>query len=460
MPDLDYIFHPRSIAIVGASPNPTSAAYYFYLKPLILSGYEGPIYPIHPTATELSGLTAYRSILDVPGTVDHVVCVIKAALAPQLIRDCATKGAKTIHLFTAGFSETGDDGDRRLEAEIARIARESGIRLIGPNGMGIYCPSSRIAYDPAMPLSSGGAGLLAQSGGNSVEIIVLGKQRGLYFSKGISFGNACDVNEVELLEYFADDPETRVILGYIEGTRHGKRFAQALRRATEAKPVVILKGGRTAEGNRAVSSHTGALAGNGAVWSTLFRQLGVVPVDEMEELIDMALLFVNWEPPRGRRTGLVGNGGGCAVLSTDTCARRGLTVPVLSDSVMRRLRELVPKEDDPGTSVHNPVDISRFGMNPQVFGPCIETVAASTDVDLLVMYTNALAIQESEFLIETKAKLDKPLAVVLRSDSSDTALQAHQMQEAWGRAGIPVFPTFDRAARAIDRYMRYYERTR
>jgi len=238
VPDLEYIFHPKSIAIAGASRNPQNPVNFFYLNALTQFGYEEELYLIHPKASELSGLKVYPSIMDVPGPVDHVICGIRASLTPQLMRECVAKGVKLVQLFTAGFSETGQEKGIRLEREIAEIARQGNVRVLGPNCLGIYCPDSRVSYVSSFPKESGSVGFLCQSGGNSYDLIHLGAARGVRFSKVVSYGNASDINEAELLEYFTHDPQTKVIIGYIEGTRDGRRLTNALQKATEAKPPI------------------------------------------------------------------------------------------------------------------------------------------------------------------------------------------------------------------------------
>jgi acyl-CoA synthetase (NDP forming) len=467
MPDLDYIFHPKSIAVVGASPN--SGRTNAFLDSLIQFDYKGKIYPIHPQAGEVSGLKAYPSILDVPGPVDHVICLIRAALAPQLMRECAAKKVKLVQIYTAGFSESGEEEGIRLENEIAEIARRGNVRVLGPNCLGIYYPGLGMSYQPFFPKESGCVGFLSQSGGNSADLVMLGGARGVRFSKVVSFGNACDINEVDLMEYFARDPQTKIIIGYIEGTRGGRRFAQALRKATKVKPVIMLKGGRTEAGTKAAASHTGSLAGSNAVWSSLFHQLGVMQVYDMDELIDLVLLFQHLTPLPGRKIGLIGIGGGSSVLLTDTFAEEGLIVPSFPDWVRRRLREILPAEVDPGTSVHNPVDLSVSGWNPDTLCKTIEAVGESDGVDFTLVHLGLHAgtltprfrksvITDVDALIKTKKNLKKPVVMVVHDDHVPEVTKfAFDIQERCRQADIPVFPSFNRGARAMSKFIRYYE---
>jgi len=458
MTDLEYIFHPKSIAVVGASPNPFSPASFMFLNPLIQFGYEGAIYPIHPKASEISGLKVYHSILDVPGPVDHVTCAIRADLTAQLMRECVAKGVKLIQLYTAGFSETGQEKGIRMEKEITEIARKGNVRVIGPNCLGMYCPESKITYAPFFPKESGSVGFLCQSGGNTGDIIELGNIRGVRFSKVVSFGNACDLNESDFIEHFTHDPKTKIIVSYIEGTKDGRRFAGALREATRVKPVIILKGGVTEEGNKMAASHTGSLAGNYVIWDSLFRQSRVIQAHDMDEVAELASLFQHLKPPKGRKIGLVGSGGGYSVLITDSCRKEQLIIHPLPEEVRKRLRMILPVEADPGTAVGNPVDVSYSGTNPDIFSATLQTVVNYDELDFVLIYINVILVKQLDFLAEIKKNSDKPMAVVLGgTNSRETKDYAFSLQEKFAQVGLPVFQSFDRATRAINKFMRYYE---
>jgi len=471
MPDLEYIFNPKSIAVVGASEGPLNFAKMAFLDPLKEFGYRGEIYPINPKASEVSDLKAYASVLDVPGPVDHVVCGIRASLTPQLMRECAAKGVKSIHFFTSGFSETGEEKGINLEREITDIAREGGVRIIGPNCMGIYCPSSGISFDISFPKESGNVAFLSQSGGNSIELVQLGAVRGIRFSKVISFGNASDLNECDFMEYLAHDPQTEIIVIYIEGTKDGKRLVSALKEAARTKPIIVLKGGLGDAGSKAVVSHTGALAGDNAIWGSLFDQLGIIQVQDLEELVDMVLPFQYLKPPQGRRGGIIGTGGGFGVLATDNCESEGLFVPSLPDEVRKKLREIIPEEVDPGTSVRNPIDLSGSGWNPEIFSQTLRTMTDYEGVDFLFIFTtvafglyrgtNVMIDMQIDTLIKSKVHIDKPLVIVVRSSGDpEVAPLVSNVQERCLEAGIPVYPSTIRAARAMNKFIWYYEKRR
>jgi acyl-CoA synthetase (NDP forming) len=213
---------------------------------------------------------------NLPGPVDYVVSCVPAWQTPELLEDCRASGVKVVQLYMAGFSETGQGEGIELQKQLVEMARRGRLRLIGPNCMGVYCPSSGMSFSLDFPREPGNIGLLCQSGGNAIYLIRSGAARGLRFSKAISYGNACDLNECDILEYLADDPETKVIAAYLEGTTDGRRLADVLAEAASAKPVVIYKGGYTEAGSRAAASHTGAMAGSQAIWDGVIRQAGAI----------------------------------------------------------------------------------------------------------------------------------------------------------------------------------------
>jgi len=251
--------------VVGASANERSQGYE-YVQGLVEIGFPGAIYPVNPKLDELLGLKAYPRLEAIPGPVDFLISAVPASAVLELIEEAKAKGTKLIHFYTARFSETGREDAAALERELGRLTREAGIRVIGPNCMGLYYPKMKITFDPALPYDAGNIGFLSQSGSHAFRVIGRGKDRGLRFSKVISYGNALDLNEADFLEHFAEDTDTEIIGAYIEGLHAGRRFFEALRRAATRKPMVILKGGRTAAGHAAAASHTAALASQQAVW--------------------------------------------------------------------------------------------------------------------------------------------------------------------------------------------------
>ncbi|MFX1243303.1 MAG: CoA-binding protein, partial [Promethearchaeota archaeon] len=348
---LDYIFHPRSVAVAGASTHEGPGG--SFVGAIKEMGFQGPLYPVNPKATEILGLPCYPRLRDVPGPVDYVISSVPAPVVPELVEDCGVKEVKTLHFFTAGFSETGDRDLAALEKRVVERARELGVRIIGPNCMGLYVPSTGLSFMPGLPAESGPVAFISQSGANAGEFIRMTALRGLRYSKVISYGNAADLDESDFFAYCAADPETRVIASYIEGVKDGRRFLNAARRAGMAKPVAILKGGRTEAGGRAANSHTGALAGSLEVFDAACRQAGAVRAETMEDLVDITVAMTFLSAFFGRRVGIIGGGGGQSVLAADEAASAGLEIPALPEDTQEKLRQFTPLA---GTSVRNPID--------------------------------------------------------------------------------------------------------
>lgn len=464
--DLDSLFHPRSIAVVGASPDPEKMGHR-YVRILKEFAFPGPIYPIHPRAPEILGLKAYPSLLAVPGPIDYVISSIPAPNILALVDECAQKGVRLIHSYTARFSETGRSDAAQLEQEFLRRARQAGIRIIGPNCMGLYYPKMGISFKHSMPKEPGPVGMLSQSGGNAVEMVFDASLRGLRFSKVISYGNAADLNEADFTEYFANDPETRVICAYIEGAKEGRRFFQALRRAAQRKPVIVLKGGRTPAGHRAVASHTASLAGERQLWQALVRQAGAIWVDTLEEMVDTAIAFAFCKPGKGMRVGVVGGGGGRSVASADECEEAGLTVVPIPEDMRRVWRELDPSlaewlgnPADGSILLGSPISVERV-LDMMADHPAFDLLIANVGEHFPLEHPDGVPRTRTtvQAFIQTAQRVCKPLAVVLGNTLAHQPWQREVMRElgeALASAGVATFPTVRRAALALRRLVAYY----
>jgi len=466
MRDIESIFYPRSIAIIGASSSPASMARRLFLQPLLKYGYQGNIYPVNPKEYEIAGFKAYANIRDIPEPVDYVICSIPAPLTPQIIQDCVEARVKTVALFTAGFSETGEEDGLRLEKEIVEIAHRGGVSIIGPNCLGIYSPKLGVAFNTSSPKESGPVGFLSQSGGNARELILMGIARGICFSKIVSYGNASDLNESDFLEYFAHDADTEIIAAYIEGIKQPQRFLKALREATGRKPVIILKGGNTEAGIGAVASHTGMLAGSKEIWDALCRQEGIIQTYDLEEIADIILAFLYLKPPRGRRIGIIGVGGGFGVQAADDCENAGLIVPPFPKEIRQELGEFTPLA---GSGLRNPVDsLSNVYWDPALFSVTVDIVANYDGVDLLFVLLSSLyatvdggvqlLMDQIEASIEVGKRIDKPMVVILpRANTIEAEKINYQVQEKYLKAGFATYPSSGRAAQAISRFISHHE---
>ena len=462
---LDYIFQPRSIAVVGASMGPWNAATNLFLDTLIQFGYKGEIYPINPKWDEVSGLKSYPNVRDVPGPVDHVISLIPAEATRQLLEDCAAKGVNTVHLYTSGFAETGEEDRSRLQDELASIARNGGIRVLGPNCMGIYYPRSGISYCADFAKEPGTVGFISQSGSYSILVTRGAAARGVRFSKVVSYGNASDINEIDLLEYLAHDRETEVIAAYIEGTRDGKRLRKVLTEAAAKKPVIIIKKGGTAAGSRGALSHTGALAGNDAVWEALLKQTGAIRVEDLEEMIDLLVTFQFFPLPRGRKVAVVGLGGGASVRASDECERGGLTLPPAPEALVTEIEPIVPVA---GSMLRNPFDMGNYRNDWAAAIKCIDgwaepdmflwQIAPEIEPFLEGIYRQFCREKRGRIL-EAFHGLQKPTAVVVHGVEASHGLETLEtMRTMCAERRMPFYPSVYRAARAINRYVEYHER--
>ena len=469
--ELDFIFHPRSIAVVGASASPGNRSRGTFVQPLLDHHFPGQIYPVNLRAEETLGLKGYASILDIPGPLDYVISGIPAPNVLELIDQCGQKGVRVIHFFTARFTETGRAEGAKLEQEVKRRAEELGIRLIGPNCMGVYHPAQGMAFGPS-PREPGSVGFLSQSGGNASGLINGTSARGLQFSKVVSYGNALDINECDLLEYFASDPETSVIGAYIEGVRDGRRFPQVVREAVARKPVVLLKGGRTEAGSRAVASHTASLAGERQIWTALAQQTGAVLVGSLEELGDMLIAFRFCPPGKGYRVGVAGGGGGSSVEAADACEEVGLIVEPIPQSV----REELQKRSTFWDWISNPADGSILGRDDVTVDDIFELMARAPEYDLLIanmgepwsMYGRAgrgggggpgPSRASPSRSIEIGREAGKPAAFVLADTVAHSQNRNKRLvkgRDTLVEAELPIYPTVQRAARALSRLATFY----
>ncbi len=351
---LDPIFHPRTVALFGVPASPDAWGAMFH-QSLIDSGYDtSHMFLINPKADKIGDLPCYHTLLDVPEEVDHVISLVPARVVPELVDQCVAKGVRSLHLFTAGFSETGDAEMARVERDSVARLRAAGIRTIGPNCLGLYVPASGMTFSGEFPMESGNVMLISQSGANAGEIVRSLTPRGVRFSKAVSFGNGADLKAHDFFDYAASDPETEVVISYLEGVSGGRDLFEALKRCAAVKPTIILKGGLSGAGARAASSHTGSLAGSREVFEAVCRQTGAIRVESMEELQDLTVaITTSARSVSGRRVVLVGGPGGFAVLSSDVIANEELDLPETPDEAKQKLREFIPVA---GTSVNNPID--------------------------------------------------------------------------------------------------------
>jgi acetyl coenzyme A synthetase (ADP forming)-like protein len=451
---LKLFFNPRAVAVIGASRERGTIGGEIFHN-LLSYGFQGPVYPVNPTAEVVQSVLAYASIEAINGPVDLAIIVVPATQVVEVAAACGRKGVKALVVISAGFSETGAEGQER-QRELLSVCRAAGMRLIGPNCMGIANTDPTVALDatfaPAAP-PFGRVGFSSQSGALGLAIMEYANSLGLGISTFVSVGNKADISGNDLLRYWECDEGTDVILLYLESFGNPKKFSEIARRVGRKKPIVVVKSGRSQAGARATSSHTGALiAASDVTVDALFRQAGVIRTDTLAELFDVASLLANQTLPRGNRVGIITNAGGPAILCADACEARGLDVPVLSEESQAELRGFLPA----GASVVNPVDMIASAA-AEDYERAVEIVAKDKNIDaLIVIFIPPLVTQAADVarsIVKAVAQTDKSkpvLAVFLSAQGAPEEMRS-------GTTKIPCFDFPETAAIALARAARYGE---
>ena len=463
---LQRALHPRVVAIAGVSPRvkPTFNGRR-WLDLIQEYGIVERVYAINPRGGALpDGTPLYPSLREVPpDQIDLLICAIPAAGVLALLDEASARHIPALHLVTAGFGETGLAERAALEAELGRRAASAGIRLIGPNCMGLHAPAAGVSWLPEADRRPGRVAMVSQSGANASEVVMRAAPRAVRFSTVVSYGNALDLGECDFLDYLAGDPGTDVVLAYFEGLRDGRRFLPLARRLAQAKPLVVIKGGSTAAGERAVRGHTGSLAGSARVWRAVARQAGLIEAADPDELLDVAVSAQRLTAVAGPRVAVVGRGGGNSVLAADACARAGLSLPGLSAETQERLRAYLPPA---GNSLRNPVD-SDLAWDSGGYLPVLRTVSADAEIDVVILQVNVdnlptgTSAEDPAFeeglrgrLLEAAALVEVPLAVALRPPRTSAGSGVGQrLVRALGEAEIAVYDSVGDCAVALRRYL-------
>jgi len=464
---LDILFYPSSLAVVGVSGNPDASfnSGNLFLEKLQHFGYRGRLYAVGSSGGEVAGFNIYKTIKDIPDTVEYVIVAIPNRSMPQFIEDCGQKGVKIIHMFTSGFEEIEDPMGTGLQQEILKIAAGYNIRLLGPNCVGVYCPKSRMTLSERFSDIEGHVSYISQSGGQSMFGIMEANGRDIYLSKQVSYGNACDINECDLIEYLTQDPDTDIITAYIEGTNDGLRLFRTLKEATAKKPVVVFKCAATDGGTNAAVSHTGAIAGSNIIWDSMLRQTGAIRVYNIKEMFDVVTVLQRCKEINGLRTLIMGHGGGTCVQATDDCCRAGLTVPLLPAEYKQALMKVYGTET--GNIFKNPIDINPYlGMG--FSGPAFKAVSDWPDADIILIPAvpeqNPMRAREVQYQVYTDTFIEwakmsgKPVVVALSVNTmpGDDGLPERSFKKLLD-AGVAVFPSVQRAATALYRVYQYYQ---
>ena len=451
---LDAVFRPKSVAVIGASNREGSVGNAIF-KNILLSGYQGTLYPVNPKAPSIAGVRAYPTIYSLPEAVDLAVIIIPAELVPEALEQCGRKGVRGVVVVSAGFKEVGPEG-AALEKQAVEIARSYGMPLIGPNCLGVINTDPDIAlsasFARAMP-KPGNIAFVSQSGALCAGILDYARGRDIGFSKFISFGNKADITEVDLLRYLATDKSTDVILMYLETLADGRAFIELARditgEATHRKPILAIKSGRTTQGAAAARSHTGALAGSDSVYDAIFAQAGILRVDTVEELFDFAVGFSRQPLPKGNRFAIVTNAGGPGIMATDAAIRHGLELAKLRPETLEALKAKLP----PTANFHNPVDVIGDATHER-YHAALQTVLADPNVDGAIVLLTPQSMTEIEKTADTVGEIaekqDKPVLASFLGHV-DVSAGIHILEQH----GIPNYQFPENAARSLAAMARY-----
>jgi len=450
---LNDLFYPKNIAIIGVSSKKQTLGGK-KMKTLIDYGYEGDMYIIHPTAEEINGIKAYPTVSGLPEKIDYAYIAVPKERIVETIESFDGK-VKYAHIITSGFSEIGNHEE---EQQILEAARKSNVRIVGPNCIGLYCPEGKMTFSKWFSNKVGSVSVFSQSGGLASDIGIRGNNRGLSFSKIISAGNCVDLNAVDFLEYFIDDPKTKVIGLYVESIENGRKFIDALKRNNHSKPIVLLKGGRTDEGTKAAASHTGAMSNDYEIIKGICVQFGVVLVNDYEELVDTMILLQTMPKEVGNKTLLLGMGGGATVSAIDASKENGLNIPGFKVATQKSLMDLNLPD---GYSLKNPVDTPAWTLmaqNGTIIKSIVETAVKSERFDNLIIHLNLQVVVGTfgrdalDNLIQAVSELnnlDLNVIVILRNEVTSMEGPRVEYANKMSELDIPTLFNLNSAIQAV-----------
>ncbi|MHA2315207.1 MAG: acetate--CoA ligase family protein [Candidatus Hermodarchaeia archaeon] len=461
--NLKFLFEPRSVAIIGASRTPGKLGYNI-LRNLIDLGFKGELYPVNPKATEILGLKAYSRVDSIPGSLDVAVIATPASTVPEIMESCARKRVKGVVIISSGFSE---EGNTALEEKMVKIAKKAGIRIIGPNTTGVLNTANGFtsSFVPGIGRAKRGhVAIVAQTGvflGYLLAYIISSQQFGL--SKVVGLGNKRDVDDMEVLNYLGQDPETKVICMYIEGVKDGRSFLTTARKVSKKKPILVLKSGVTEKGAKVAMSHTGSLAGRSEIFGAACKQAGIIQVESFEELIDFAKAFALQPLPKGKNIGVMSVTGAGCVIAADSAIKNRFQIPDLSSETVEAIRKISPPWHK---KIGNPVDMGpavEVGMySPSealnVFNTAFNALLEDKNLDSLVVVFFGLYRSFPVFeaalsgLASIEERTLKPLLFSISGDKEAT----DEITKLLERSGFPVYPEVTRAIRAMAAMCEYY----
>jgi len=457
---LDRAFNPRTVAVVGASKKNN----FNWLNNL--NEFQGKLYSVQVNPDSIEGIKAlgvenYTSLLDIPDQVDLVIVNLPRSLAPQILDDCIRKDAGAVHFFSSGFGETGTEEGVKLQRVLIDKAEQTGFHIVGINCRGIFTPKIGLKQISEQYSGiSGPVGLISQSGGHAMTFSRLAYLQGIYINKSISFGNGIVLHACDFLEYFGQYPEIKVIGMYLEGVKDGRRFLKVLKEVSSRKPVVILKGGRTPDGGRAIASHTGSMAIPLTVWDSAIRQSGAISVSDLEEMIDTLKALLYLPTMNGERFGVAGGAGGESIAIGDILAEAGLKVPELDQNSYEELSKFFSLV---GGAYPNPIDTD-VGFNRQHLERVMRILADDPNIDNLILlarvgkflYSPEMRESDIEIMLNLKKYTTKPALVVLPYVTPEEMKESLEIIPRYQNGGVPVFPSMNRSALALKNTLIYH----
>ncbi|MDQ6600469.1 acetate--CoA ligase family protein [Bacillus salipaludis] len=461
---LDPLFYPRSVAVLGASKNPNKLGY-IQVKALLDGNYDGAILPINPKETEIAGLKCYSTLSDVPGPIDLAIFCVSASQVLQSIEDCGKKKVKAAIIFASGYSETGVEGARQQEM-IVDTARKYGIRLIGPNCVGLVNTLNGLVgtFSPAVmshPLNDQRAvGYVSQSGAFGILTYMAAAQNGLTFNYFVSVGNEMDTEFADVVEYMIHDPKTKVISGYLEGAKNPAKLRQLAKEAlNKNKPIVVMKTGRSSAGSRAAASHTGSLAGSDQIYDAFFKQTGIVRANDYEEIISFSKLFLSGKLPTGRNTVIITSSGGRGINEADRCEASGLKIIPLRNETKEKIKEALPSF----ASAANPVDLTAAAAvtNPELFIAPLKALLEDQEIDNLIFTEFPMFWRDDHPLLqEFIQKCKESDKFVLVTTFPLQGMSIPKGTSEMEKNGIPVIPGNLNPIGALAKLVEYSEKYR
>lgn len=453
---MEGFFTPQSVAVVGASRHPNKVGHVI-VSNLLTAGFRGKIFPVNPDVKTLLGMTCYPSVLALPEGVEVAVIAVPARLALQVVEECGKKGIKQVIMVTAGFSEVGK---KDLERSLLQIVKRYGMKLLGPNCLGVldshshfdtlFLPRSRLTRP-----QPGGISFVCQSGAVGSATLDLCAKEGMAFAKFISYGNAVDIDEADILEYLGKDEKTTLICLYVEGIKDGKKFMDVARKVAMKKPIIAIKGGVSAAGARATLSHTASLAGVAAMYAAAFTQCNIVRAETLEDLFNFAKILEASPHPRGPRVQIITNGGGYGILATDALEQEGLEIVEPSPSIVDWLKRRVSAE----AIIKNPMDLTG-SVTTQQYKYALEACMRDKRVDMVMvialMQTPLISPEIVELIAEAKKRHPRKPLVVVSTGGNYTDMYRRRIEAA----GIPTYTYPHNAARALKALYSYYHKRR